>query len=84
MRQFFPFHYEMIFILVLATFSKYADVRANFVRRQEDKKQKKGSSIPDSQKAYEDALHQDGFSSSATEEGKISDSDEKTSTATGE
>lgn len=44
MRQFLPFHYEMLFILVLATFSKYADVRANFVRRQEEKRLRSGTS----------------------------------------
>ena len=34
MRQFMPFHYEMLFIMVLATCSKYADVRSAVARRQ--------------------------------------------------
>ena len=31
MRNLFPFHYEMLFILVLATCSKYADSRADIL-----------------------------------------------------
>ena len=80
MRQLFPLHYEMLFIMVLATFSKYSDIRAGFLRKQEDKKQqRKGSSLPDSQKDYADALHQDGFSSSATEDQVSDDKIEKNS-----
>ena len=33
MRQFLPFHYEMLFIVILVTFSKYADIRAQFLQR---------------------------------------------------
>jgi len=74
-----PLHYEMLFILVLATFSKYADVRANFVQRQEDKRLRTGGSSlhESSHKEYDEVLHQDGFSSSATEEGRLSEDDEK-------
>ena len=33
MRTLFPFHYEMLYILALVTFSKYADVRALLLER---------------------------------------------------
>lgn len=80
MRTLFPLHYEMLFIMVLATFSKYSDIRAAFLRKQEDKKlHRQGTSIPDSQKDYADALHQDGFSSSATEDHVSDDNLEKNS-----
>ena len=71
MRTFMPFHYETIFILLLVTFAKYAEIRANFLQKQQEKKNKKKdqgpSMIDSSQMAYEEALHDDGFSSSATE-----------------
>lgn len=75
----------MLFIMVLATFSKYSDIRAVFLRKQEDKKlHRKGTSLPDSQKDYADALHQDGFSSSATEDHVSDNNLEKNNSATSE
>lgn len=67
-RTLFPFHQEILFILVLATFSKYADVRADFVLRQEERRiQKERMSTDNSQRAYNEAIHEDGFSSSEIE-----------------
>lgn len=71
MRQLFPFHQEMLFILILATCSKFADVRASLLIKQEERRKRKeqASSIPDiSQIAYDEALHEEGFSSSATDQ----------------
>ena len=68
MRTLFPFHYEMLYILALVTFSKYADVRAQLLERLEKRKLLKANMNPDkSQLAYEEALKEDGFSSSATD-----------------
>lgn len=67
MRTLFPFHYEMLFIMVLATCSKYSDVRANFLSRQEQKRDRINQSVlSDTARAYSEAIHEDGFSS-ATE-----------------
>ena len=60
----------MLFILVLATFSKYADVRAKFVQRMDSKEQRKGSSLPED---YAEALRQEGFSSASQQEEESSD-----------
>ena len=32
-RTLFPFHQEIIFIMIMATCSKYADVKADFAQR---------------------------------------------------
>ena len=64
MRTLFPFHYEILFILLLATCSKYADVRTDLLQRQAERQKNK---LEKAQTTLDEVLQEDGFSSAASE-----------------